>query len=342
MTEPASDTLPFGAEHAFLTDLAGVAALREAVALGLIDLLADGPVAPAALAARLDLPERGLRLLLAMLSDAGVTGEGGLTGAFAAIWQVRRGVLCAKLDFLHRAALDVGEDLHGLLFDLRRFQTQARSFAFFRSDRAMEVSEAALAATKPWVDYVTALSLTETRHVLPAIDLGGARRLLEIGGNTGVLAEALLERDPGLTATVLDLPAVCALGRQRMAGQPAEQRLHFVGSDARRQPWPAPVEAVLFKSVLHDWPEAEARRFLTNAAACLPPGGRIIICERVPMEEVHPPFPLWMLANLVFAPFYRAPSFYAGILSGLGLVPEPVEQVDLDLKFAVLTAVKPV
>ena len=34
--------LPFGAEHAYMTDLAGVAALREAIAVGLIDALAEG------------------------------------------------------------------------------------------------------------------------------------------------------------------------------------------------------------------------------------------------------------------------------------------------------------
>ncbi|MBS0126824.1 methyltransferase [Thetidibacter halocola] len=339
MTPP--DTLPFGAEDAFLTDLSGVAALREAVALGLIDALEDRRDA-AALAQRLGVPERGLRLLLLMLEDAGVIAGGGLTEGFAAVWDTRRFVLCAKLEFLHRAALDVGEDLHGLLFDLRGFQARARTFGFFRYDRALDVSDAALAASRPWVDYVTALSLTETPHLLPAIDLGGARRLLEIGGNTGVLSEALLERDPGLTAAVLDLPAVCALGRQRMAGRPAEARLRFVAGDARQEPWPGPADAILFKSVLHDWPEAEMRQFLSRAAARLAPGGRLVICERIPMEDAAPPFPLWMLANLVFAPFYRAPQVYADILSGLGLVPEPPKRVDLDLPFAVLAARKPV
>ncbi|MCA8884649.1 MAG: methyltransferase [Rhodobacteraceae bacterium] len=340
MTADPDCPLPFGAEHAFLRDFSGFVALREALESGVIDALAERPRVPVDLAAATGLAEPGLTLLLSLLAGAGIVThapEGlALDASFAAVLADRRDLLEAKIAFLSDAVADIGADLHGLLFDLAAFQARSRTFGLFRYDRAQDVTPAALAATRRWVRYVTALSISETPHLVGHIDLGASRRLLEVGGNTGVLSEALLNRAPQLSAVVLDLPAVCALGAERMRGRPAAERLHFVPGDARAAPWPGPVDAVLFKSVLHDWPEAEMRQFLTRAVDRLSPGGRIVICERAPLPTPSGPLPLWMMANLVFAPFYRAPADYAVVLQELGLSCAAPRWVTLDLPFFTL------
>lgn len=341
MTADPDRPLPFGAEHAFLQDFSGFVALREAFAGGVIDALADRARTPTDLAAATGLNDPGLTLLLSLLSGAGVVTQApdgvALDTAFAAVLADRRELLDAKIAFLSDAVADIGADLHGLLFDLVAFQARSRTFGLFRYDRALDVTPAALAATRRWVRYVTALSISETPHLVGSIDLGPSRRLLEVGGNTGVLSEALLERTPHLSAAVLDLPAVCALGAERMRGRPVAERLHFVPGDARTAPWPGPVDTVLFKSVLHDWPEAEMRQFLTRAADRLSPGGRIVICERAPLPAPSGPLPLWMMANLVFAPFYRDPADYIAVLEDLDLTCAAPRWVTLDLPFFILT-----
>jgi demethylspheroidene O-methyltransferase len=49
--------------------------------------------------------------------------------------------------------------------------------------------------------------------VADTVDLRRARRLLDVGGGSGVVALALLGRFPALTAVVADIPPVCAAGR---------------------------------------------------------------------------------------------------------------------------------
>lgn len=342
MQDDRQDKLPFGAEHAFLTDFIGASVLATALRSGVVDALAAGPRSAEDLAAMTGRDGQGIRLLLDLLTRSGVVEKtaqgGGLSPAFARVLSERRGLLEARLGFLEIAAADVGGDLDALLFDLPAFIERSRTFGLFRYDKALDVTPAAIAATRDWVAYVTALSEAEVPELLPALDLSGCRRMIEIGGNTGVLSEALVARYPGLSAAIIDLPAVCALGEERMRARLHAGRVRFVPGDAFTRPWPGPVDAVVFKSVLHDWPDDRMQQLLTRAVRHLTPGGRIVICERGPVSEAEGPLPFWMLANLVFAPFYRNPLEYEHLLKRLGLTCLPLRHVKLDLPFQVVNA----
>ena len=323
----APDPLP---EDLFLKDFLGAMGLDAALRLGLVDRLLAGGALPQG-------PSGAT--LAALLEQAGVLRDGQISASFRAVLASRRGILEQKLAFLRRATLDVTRHLDLLLTDLPAFMAESETFALFRYDKAMTVRPEDVAATRLWVDYVTALSEAEAPSLVPHIPLSGVSRLLEVGGNTGVMARALLDTNPDLRAVILDLPAVCALGEARGA----HPRLAFHPGDARAGDWPlvagAPAEAVLFKSVLHDWPDGDALGLLDKALSALPSGGRIIICERGPLA--HHPMPYAMTANLVFAPFYRDPGLYEGHLRGAGCRVERSAPIPLDMPFHVVTGTKP-
>ncbi|TVQ58421.1 MAG: hypothetical protein EA355_02000 [Rhodobacteraceae bacterium] len=103
---------------------------------------------------------------------------------------------------------------------------------------------------------------------------------------SGVLE--VLARAPGAEAVVVDLPAVCALGRAHVVGHPLARRLRIVAADARHDPLPGPADMVLFKAVRHDWPEAGASGLIDRAVALLAPGGSVALCERGPLRPDDP------------------------------------------------------
>jgi len=345
-------------EDAYLAHFLGALALDAALKAGVIDRLsATDPQ----ILTELGLKEDGGALLMAMLVKAGVCEKivnaevdadcFRLTSQFARHVLPRRSILERKLEFLRLAARDVLDGLPDLLFDLPRFMEQSQTFALFRYDKALDTKPENLAHTRRWADYVTALSESEAAALVPEIDLTDTTRLLEIGGNTGAFALRLLQAFPSLDVTVLDLPAVCQLGEAYAKGRPGADRLHFVAGDARRDPWPMvggiPPDAVLFKSMLHDWPKPDAELFLDRARDVLPPDGRVIICERGPMEEAMKAdgeenfLPFSLAANLVFAPFFRPAAFYTHALGQRGFVHVRVRQAELEMPFNLITATKP-
>lgn len=324
---PLSEHLP---EDQFLDQFIGAMALESALRNGLIDALLAGGAMP---------QSRSATILATMLESSGVLGRGELTSAFRSVMQTRRDILEQKLLFLRLSAKDVTHRLDDLLGNLPSFMEHSETFALFRYDKAMQTDPKALSETRPWVNYVTALSKAEAPALVPHLPLKGARRLLEIGGNTGVIARAALDANEGLSAAILDLPAVCAIG-QEIGPHP---RLTFVPGDARKDDWPLVEgdwpDVIMFKSVLHDWPQDHAMAMLHRAMTHLAPNGRIIVCERGAFQSEHMPF--WMTANLVFAPFYRPASDYQAALENKGMLDVSKADVALDMTFHIVSGRKP-
>lgn len=246
--------------------------------------------------------------------------------------------LRARLAFLRGAMRDVA--LHGdLIFaDPEAFMAQAETFTLFDYSQARDTSAAALAATKPWVDYVSTLTRAEVPALLPLIDIPAGALVLEPGGNSGAFAQALIPQVRPARHVVFDLPAVCALGQAR-GDAPG---LAFAPGDMRRDDWRAVAggapDAVLFKSVLHDWPLEDAADLLSRARAALAPGGRIIIAERARFAGMITATAM-DYANLVFAPFYRDPQTYIDMLAATGPgLAMTVTETRIDCGWFVLTA----
>lgn len=334
---------PFRGVDAVLATELGARALERALALGWIDRLIERPQQPSDLPNMGDLTPAGLALLLGQLKAGGViagTASVGLTEAFRAVLAARD-LLEARLWFLLAIAKDVHERFPLLLADPGAFVQQAEVFRLFDYSRALTTSPQDLEATARWVGYTTALTRYEAPLLRPLLGLEASRRLLDVGGNSGEFALHLAASHPQLLATVVDLPGVCHYGARNIAKRPGAERVAFVPRDIRAGRLPGPVDTIVFKSVLHDWPEDMAARFLAAARQALQPGGRLFIVERAPELALDRQLPFSMLANLVFLPFFRPASAYAKLLEAQGLVVETVRQVGLDMPFQVIAARRP-
>jgi acetylserotonin O-methyltransferase len=104
--------------------------------------------------------------------------------------------------------------------------------------------------------------------VATAFDLSRFHRLIDLGGASGHLAEAVRERYPRIDAQVFDLPEVASLYPGTIAG------------DFFTDPLP---EADLYSlsRILHDWSDEKNHRLLEKIHAALPAGGGLLIAEKL-------------------------------------------------------------
>jgi acetylserotonin N-methyltransferase len=125
------------------------------------------------------------------------------------------------------------------------------------------------------------LGLLSSDKIVAAFDLSRFRRMVDLGGATGHLAVAACERYPSLHAIIFDLPEVLATTRayMRNAGE-TTKRIKVVGGDFFRDDLPQG-DLVALGRVLHDWEEARVRELLTRISQRLPPGGALLIAEKV-------------------------------------------------------------
>jgi ubiquinone/menaquinone biosynthesis C-methylase UbiE len=125
-----------------------------------------------------------------------------------------------------------------------------------------------------------------------ALDLGGRRWLLDVGGGPGTYSMLLVERTPGLRATVLDLPGVLAISRELIAERGLKNRIDTLAGDYLATEFPPGVDAVLMSGMLHREREEGCRRLLGKAFRALAPGGVLAVADVffANAERTAPPF----------------------------------------------------
>jgi SAM-dependent methyltransferase len=324
----------------FLRTGTAAAALSAGLRLGVVDRLVAGPADYGSLPVT---DSSGKALLLELLATNNVVvinqPQVRLSEAFRAILPFRD-LLEAKLAFAADAAADVGTLLPELVDDLPAFMAKSRTFRLFRYDLCLDPTPENVAHTRAWVRFTTALTRYEAQAFLDMADLTGLRRMMDLGGNSGEFVRQLCRRHPGLQATVFDLPVVAAIGREHVAGAAEAARITFCAGDMRRDDLPRGFDLVTFKSVLHDWPDADAHRLLAKAKEAVRPGGTLAIFERGPLIVPAGGLPYSMLPNLVFFRFFRPAGFYEQALRALGMTDVRVSRIRLEMDFNLVTAIR--
>jgi hypothetical protein len=317
-------------------------ALRLALRRGLLDAVANGgQVSLDALARTLEADAGGLYLLCEVLRGACVlTGD---TRAYSLDDEFRqaltyRDLLEAKLDFANLLAPDLIEHFQDYVDDFPGFMERSRVFELFRYDRCYESSPDNLALTRTWMRYTTALTRHEAPVCLHYHDFSRYTRMLDVGGNSGEFVRQLCKAHQGLHADVFDLPVVCEIGREHVAGTLESQRISFLPGDAVHDALPTGYDLVTFKSMLHDWPSEAVEIFLDRAVQAVRPGGTILIFERGLLDLGQASINFGLLPMLLFFRNFREPQLYEQMLRRRGFDEIHLETVMLDTPFFILSA----
>lgn len=330
----------------YLRSLLPARALRSAFDSGLIDRLAqDGTVSTSQLADRTSLDPMAVELVLAALTSAQVVAsptaapnQWSLTDGFRRALRYRD-LLEAKLDFALLVVPDLADRFDDLLVDRASFLQHSRLMQLFAYDRCFEATRENLEHTQKWMRITTALTRYESHACLNRFPFEEHRHQLDVGGNSGEFVLQACRRFPDLTATVMDLPLVCAIGERHVSRDLNADRIVFRAGNALCDDLPEDVDLISFKSMLHDWPADMARQMLERSVAALPPGGRILIYERAPIESQTLTSDFHLLPMLLFFRSFRSPDLYADWLQQLNCDVR-IETVELELPFFVLTAQK--
>lgn len=157
-----------------------------------------------------------------------------------------------------------------------------------------------------------------------AVDLTGAKRLLDVAGGTGAFAITLCRRYPGLFATILDFPNVTAVAARYIAEAALSERIALLPGDALETDWPGEQDLVLMSYLLSAVGTADIPVLVERARDALVPGGRVIIHDFMLDEDRCGPFAAagFFLSYLTLRadPISFAPSEVEGWLAAAGFV----------------------
>lgn len=125
------------------------------------------------------------------------------------------------------------------------------------------------------------LAMLLAPKLISQIDLGGRRRLLDLGGGPGTWAIHFCKKYPELQATVYDLPSSRSFAEETVTCFGLQERVGFVGGDFLLEKVSGSYDVVWLSHILHGEGPQEVRIILDNVASVLEPGGLLLIHEFV-------------------------------------------------------------
>jgi len=303
--QPATDRRALSAvAYGFI----GSKALFAALELDLFTRLAEGGRRVDELAQRTGVAENRMRTLLHALAALGlvVREDGAYANAPASARYLVRGGADELGEYFR---LQIGRQIYPALVHLDAGMAGTGGAFDTLAGLMADADEA-----RTFTDAQHAGSLAAARVLAARLDLGGARSLLDVGGGSGTFSIALCEANPGLRATVLDLPAVLAVAEGKRAAAGPADRISLLPGDATATEWPGGQDVVLMSYLLSALDEEQIDVVLAKAAACLDAGGLLVVHDFVlDDDEDGPQFAaLWFLQYLAYNP--RGISFSAADL----------------------------
>lgn len=159
---------------------------------------------------------------------------------------------------------------------------------------------------KEWLEaFIAAMhdrGEVQARQVAAMLELSGVRRLLDVGGGSGIFAATFAEAAEGLEAVVFDLPEVVPLTRRYLDTHPAGDRVQTKAGDYMHDDLGTGFDLILLSAIVHSNSPLENELLLGKCAQALLPGGRICIVDYVTNAEHTEPvsaalFSVNMLVN---------------------------------------------
>ncbi len=115
------------------------------------------------------------------------------------------------------------------------------------------------------------------------------KRVLDVGGGSGVFPIAMAQRWPHLHGTIMDLGSMCEAAMTYVRDGEVADRVDTLPRDMFREAWPTGYDALFFSNVFHDWSDETCLDLARKAYAVLPSGGRIMLHEALINDNLDGP-----------------------------------------------------
>jgi ubiquinone/menaquinone biosynthesis C-methylase UbiE len=258
------------------------AVIYVAAKLGIAELLQHGPLSLNELAKSTGADKQALNRLLIALSTIGICApEGEDRYSLTELGAGLDGT--AEQSFKAWAILE-GQTLsnrwNGLLDSVMTGKTAAQLQGVSNSFDLMARSSEAVSVFNAGMVDVTRFV---TPDILRAYDFAGITHLMDVGGGCGELIGAIARQYANIGGTVFDLPRCAESATSHLDRIGVSGRIKFLAGDFF-EAIPAGADAIIMKSIIHDWNDERSLKILGNCRRALPERGKLLLVERIMPE----------------------------------------------------------
>jgi SAM-dependent methyltransferase len=251
------------------------AALGAAMELGLFWMLARAPQEAAYIADSLGIPLRRCQHWLDYLSEMGLLDKGpdGYTPSLTA----QEAILDARSQDTWALLAKEARERLPVVNDLALYIREPGSI--WAAQGLIPPDYIAKIAVDPerarhFTRMLYELHQTEAEQLAETLDMRGVKRLMDLGGGSGVMSLALLRSYPGLEVLVVDQANVCTAGREIAMESGMEERITYHAANFLEEDLPSGFDMILECDV-----GIYNEKLFRKLWSCLNPSGRLVILD---------------------------------------------------------------
>lgn len=275
------------------TGLVVARALSTATVLGVFDALHESSMDACALADRLAIDPDGAEVLLDTLETVNYLerdDDGRYRNAEISERQLVSSSPETVAGFVGRQS-----DLH--------WRVLAELEGAVRDGAVYEMHEGRRGDAEDWEAYMRGLfQISRREHQLDAnlVPLESPKHLVDVAGGHGGFSIAMCRRFDQLRATIVDLPASAAIGRQIVAEQGFADRIDFREGDVFEVGLGESADIVSTFNLVHHLTEDQNRKLCRLGREALEPGGCMVIGDAASPEPGEPVSEPGAISSLLF------------------------------------------
>ncbi len=149
------------------------------------------------------------------------------------------------------------------------------SEAVFPDGKGKEVRQ------KAFIEAMHVTGLINAKAIVSRVDLKETRKLLDIGGGSGVYTIAFLIENPDLSAFLFDLPPVLEITRNFISRESLLDRVELVPGNFQVDELPGGCDTAWLSAIIHQNSLSENMKLFSKIHTALLPGGRLIIRDHI-------------------------------------------------------------
>ena len=153
---------------------------------------------------------------------------------------------------------------------------------------------------KKFTHSMHGVSIGPAMALAKSFDFSKYRKMVDIGGGSGVYCIEVVKRNPNISAVVLDLEPVCLVAQEYIGKFNLQDKIQTTALDFWKEPLPSGYDVAFLSHILHDYDQDKDTFLLKKICDSLNDDGVVLISEwLINDEKTGPPPSALMGLNMI-------------------------------------------
>ncbi|MGD1046128.1 MAG: methyltransferase [Bacteroidota bacterium] len=179
--------------------------------------------------------------------------------------------------------------LGGLMHQVSLWKTWSTLTDAVQKGSSVIVHDPMVGSKVNWLEaFIAAMHMRAIHHapaIIKLINLKGVKRVLDVGGGSGVFSMAFVRARKGITAVIYDLPNVINLTKKYIDAENLGSLISVVGGDYTVDPLVNGFDLVFMSAIIHSNSQEINKQLFRKAFEVLNPDGRLVVLDYIMNDD---------------------------------------------------------